>query len=145
MEKEGLRVEVVPKVLSDASEVANATRDSTPVNQEMSLKATFKNISMKDMSEGSIEYVVLVQRWAAEIGGYLSYKGTEKLPAIRFGDQVEVDIGKYHLGGHLHGLSDMHKDRLAGWKIVVTQGAKKIEISMPSNFEALNRAAKPKK
>jgi hypothetical protein len=142
-EKEGLRVEIIPKVLSDRSALANSAVFKTPVDQDMSLKATFKNISMKDAPEGSIDYIVLVQRWSAETARYSSYTGTQKLVPLRFGDPVEVDIGQYHLGGHLHGLSDRHKDRLAGWKIVVTQGSKKIEFSTPPNFDQLSKEARP--
>jgi hypothetical protein len=137
MEKDGLRLEVVPKVLSDRNPIAKAGEFSTPVDQEMSLKAMFRNVSMKDTPECEIDYVVIVQRWAGETSKYSSYKGTEKLPALRFSQQVEVDIGKYHLGGHLHGVGEQHKDKLAGWKIVVVQGAKKIEFSTPANFNTL--------
>jgi hypothetical protein len=137
MEKDGLRVEVVPKVLSDRNPIAKAGEFSTPVDQEMSLKATFKNVSMKDTPECEIDYVVLVQRWTGETPRYSSYKGTEKLPPVRFSQQVEVDIGKYHLGGHMHGVGEQHKDKLTGWKIVVMQGAKKIEFTNPSNIDNL--------
>jgi hypothetical protein len=142
MEKDGLRVEVVPKILSDGSAIMNTAVFTTPVDKEMALKATFKNTSMKDAPEGTIDYIVLVQRWAAEKGSRLSYTGTEKLPAMRFSDQVEVDIGSYHIGGHLHGSSDQHEDKLAAWKITVTQGEKKTEFSTP-NFVGMSAGAKP--
>src|SRR4051812_21266054 len=145
MEKDGLRVEVVPELLSDSSLPQNTMADSTPVHEEMSLKASFRNTSMHDAPEGTIEYIVLVQRWGTEVGTYSSYKGSEKLEPIRFGQQVEIDIGKYQIGGHLHGGSDRHKDKLAGWKIVVTQGAKRTEFAFPQNFDALSASAKPAK
>ena len=43
----------------------------------------------------------------------------------------------------MHGTADRHKDKLAGWKIVVTQGDKKIEFSTPADFASLERVAKP--
>ena len=139
-EKEGLRVEVVPKVIADKTPV-NSHSLLTEVDQEMSLKATFKNISMKDAPESSIDYVVIVQRWTGtEKEDFKSYKGTQPLEALKFGHQAELDIGKYHLGGHLHGTSDRHKDRLAAWQIMVTQGGKKIEFNTP-NFANLNQKA----
>ncbi len=142
-EKDGLRVEVVPKILVDGNAPTNSFQDSTPVNQEMALKATIRNVSMKDAPESTIDYIVLVQRWGNETGSYSSYQGTEKLQALRFADQVDIDIGKYHLGGHMHGGSDHHKDKLAGWKIVVNQAGKKIEFSYPANFESMNKLAQP--
>ena len=143
MEREGLRVDVVPKMLVDKSLTPNTMATTTPVDEEMSLKATIKNVSMKDVPESTIDYVVLVQRWATETGAYSSYKGTQKLQPIRFADQVEVDIGKYHIGGHLHAAGEQHKDKLAGWKIVITEPGKTIEFTSGPNFEGLNVRAKP--
>jgi hypothetical protein len=74
-------------------------------------KASFKNISMKNAPKSSIDYVVLVQGRAAETAGYSSYKGTQKLQALRFGEHVEVDKSTI---GHLPGVSDRHKDRRVG-------------------------------
>lgn len=143
MEQDGLRVEVEPKVLSDGSAAATSAHPNAAVNQEMSLKATFKNISMKDAPGGTIDYVVLVRRWTAESDKLSLYRGTQKLEAIWFGQEISVDIGNYHLGGHMHGTLDKHKDKLAGWKIVVTQGDKKTEFSTPTDFASLEKAAKP--
>ena len=145
MEKDGLRVEVVPKTLSDGSAPTSSFQLMSAVDQDMSLKAALKNISMKDAPEGAIDYVVLVRRWAGELNKLSVYRGTQKLQAMRFGEEITVDIGKYHLGGHMHGSSDRHKDKLAGWKIVVTQGDKKIEFSTPADFASLEKAAKPER
>src|SRR5690242_15288416 len=76
-EKEGLRVEVVPKLLVDRSASTNSTIFTTAVDQDMALKATIKNISMKDNPEGSIDYVVLVQRWNTETPSYSRFNGTQ--------------------------------------------------------------------
>jgi len=143
MEKDGLRVEVVPKTLSDGSAPVSSFHETSSVDQDMSLKAAFKNISMKDAPEGTIDYVVVVRRWAGESDKLSVYRGTQKLEAMRFGEEISVDIGHYHLSGHMHGSSDRHKDQLAGWKITVTQGDKKIEFSTPPTFAALEKAAKP--
>ncbi len=143
MEKEGLRVDVVPKVLVDKSVTPNTMATTTPVDEEMSLKATIRNVSMKDVPESTIDYIVLVQRWASETGTYTSYKGTQKLQPIRFADQIEADIGKYHIGGHLHAAGEQHKDKLAGWKIVITEPGKTIEFTSGPNFDSLNARAKP--
>jgi hypothetical protein len=143
MEKDGLRVEIVPKTVSDGSAPTSSFHLMSEVDQDMSLKATFKNISMKDAPEGTIEYVVLVSQWAGELEKLSVYRGTQKLEPIRFGEEISVDIGKYHLGGHMHGTSDRHKDKLAGWKIVVTQGDKKTEFVTPTDFASLERHAKP--
>ena len=140
-EKEGLRVEVVPKLVSEKGAAVNPNTLTTEVSQEMSLKATFKNVSMKDAPESTIDYVVLVQRWTGtEKEDIARYKGTQKLEPLQFGHQAELDIGQYHLGGHLHGTSDRHKDRLAAWQIVVMQGTKKIEFNTP-NFATLSQKA----
>ena len=143
MEKDGLRVEVVPKTLSDGSAPVDSFHIQSAVDQDMSLKATFKNVSMKDSPEGRIDYVVMVRRWDGETDKLEVYRGTQTLDPIRFGDEISVDIGHYHLGGHMHGTRDQHKDKLAGWKIVVTQGNKTIEFSTPGDFARMEKAAKP--
>jgi hypothetical protein len=142
MEKDGLRVEVEPKILSDGSAFPSSFQLTSKVDQDMALKAAFKNISMKDVPEGTIEYVVLVRHWPGESDKLSVYRGTQKLPALRFGEEISVDIGKYHLGGHMHGTLDKHKDKVAGWKIVVTQGGKNIEFCTPTDFASLERTAK---
>jgi hypothetical protein len=143
VEKDGLRVEVVPKTVSDGSAFPSSFQLMSKVDQDMSLKATFKNISMRDAPEGTIDYVVLVRSWAGELDKLSVYRGTQKLEAMRFGEELSVDIGSYHLGGHMHGSSDRHKDKLAGWKIVVKQGDKTIEFVTPTDFASLERHAKP--
>jgi hypothetical protein len=142
-EKEGLRFEVVPKMLVDRSVPTNSAVFTTAVDQDMALKATIKNISMRDNLEGSIDYTVIVQHWSTETPTYTKYTGTQPLQAIRIGEQVELDIGQYHLGGHLHGTSEHHKDKLAAWKITVTEGDKKTEFTSGSNFGSLEKVAKP--
>ena len=87
MEKDGLRVEVVPKTLSDASAPTSSFHLISEVNQDMALKAAFKNISMKDAPEGTIDYAALVRRWAGNRTSSV-YRGTQKLPAMRFGEEV---------------------------------------------------------
>jgi hypothetical protein len=51
-------------------------------------------------------------------------------------------VGEYHIGGHVHGSSDMHVDQLAGWKITIDQDGKKTEFRSGSTFDALNARAK---
>ena len=145
-EKEGVRLEIVPQIEENRSSSRSSTSSISPVDKDMSLKAAIKNVSMKDAPEGSISYVILVNRWnPAEQEKITQYTGTEKLPALRPAEQVQVDVGKYHIGGHRHGSSARHEDKLAGWKVTVTQGARSVEFHTPSTFDALHRAAKPGK
>jgi hypothetical protein len=145
-EKEGVRVEIVPHIVENRSVGRSSGKLLTPVDKDMSLKAAVKNVSMKDAPEGSIDYVILVKRWtASEQERIARYSGSQKLPPLRPAQQVEIDVGKYHIGGHSHGTSSRHEDKLAGWKVTVTQGSRVVEFHTPTTFDALNGKATPSK
>lgn len=142
-EREGLRVEIVPKIVADRSEKPGAVQSlQARVDKDMSLKATVKNVSMKEMPEGSLDYVILVSRWTADEKEQIArYTGTEKLPALKPAEQVEVAVGQYQIGGHRHGTSPRHEDKLAGWKLVATPAGRRIEFRTPATFEAMSSRA----
>jgi len=142
-EREGLCVEIVPNIAADRSEKPGSTQSlQAKVDKDMSLKATVKNVSMKELPEGSIEYVILVSRWTADEKEKISrYTGTEKLPGLKPAEQVEVAVGQYQIGGHRHGTSSRHEDKLAGWKLVATPAGRRIEFRTPSSFEAMSNSA----
>ena len=144
-ERAGLRVEIVPKIVENRSAPTRSVNSViSDVDKNMSLKATVKNVSMKDMPEGSIDYVILVHRWTGtEQQSISQYTGKVALPPLRTTEQVEVDVGNYHIGGHRHGTSSRHEDKLVGWKLSITQGGVPVEFRTPTTFEELNRKAKP--
>lgn len=98
---------------------------------------------MKDHPAASIDYTFIVERWSAdEKERYSSYSGTQQAKALRPAEQTMLDVGTYKIGGHRHGTSPRHEDKLAGWKIVVSHPDRKVEFASTPNFPALEARAR---
>ena len=139
-DKNGLRVSITKKTLDRADGAASHTRE---IDRTMALKATVKNISMKEMPEGTIECVILIKRWGmSESGSLERYSKSLPLGTLKTAAEQELLVGDYKIGGHMHGTSTMHVDQLAGWKLVITHDSKKTEFLSTSGFEALNKRAR---
>ncbi|MEO7932206.1 MAG: hypothetical protein ABIT76_03505 [Chthoniobacterales bacterium] len=113
------------------------------IARDLVLKATLKNISMKDREPGSVEYSILIRRWGGEIGSTQRYSGTVPLTALKRGQEVEVNSGQFHIGGHLHGTSRIHVDELEAWKFIVIIGDQKTEFRSSAKFDVLDKKATP--
>ena len=141
-EKQGIRLEVTPHMTENKSERGQRSSGHTEVDKTMAMKVSVKNTSMKDHPPASISYTFIVERWAGdEKETYSSYTGTQQVKALRPAEQTELAVGTYKIGGHRHGTSPRHEDKLAGWKIVVSHGDRKVEFSSASNFTALEQRA----
>ena len=138
-DKNGLRVLVAKKTLDRADGRPSSMRE---IDRTMALKATVKNISSKDRPEGMIHCIILIRRWALSEAGSIERHTKElKLEPLKTAAERELAVGEYHIGGHMHGSSDMHVDQLAGWKITIDEAGKKTEFRSGSNFDALNARA----
>ena len=142
-EKQGIRLDVTPHMAENRSDRPRFGSGFAEIDKTMAMKVAVKNTSMNDMPEASLAYTFIVERWdPSEKGSYSSYTGTQQVKALRPADQVVLDIGTYKIGGHRHGTSSRHEDKLAGWKIVVTRGQQQTEFSSTSNFAALEARAR---
>ncbi len=137
-DKNGIRVLVTKKTLDRADGRPGYSRE---IARTMALKATFKNISMKDLGEGKIECVILVRRWTTETGSTERYTKELKLEPMKTAQELDLLVGEYHIGGHMHGTSDHHVDQVVAWKLTVDHAGKKTDFLSSSNFEALNKRA----
>ena len=139
-DKGGIRLNVVKKTLDRADGKPSYMRE---VDRSMALKATIKNLTSKEMPEATLDCVILIQRWGlSETGATERYKKTHKLPVLKSAQEVELLVGDYHIGGHMHGRSDEHVDQILGWKITVDHAGKKTEFVSKANFDALDKRAK---
>ena len=142
-EKQGIRLDVTPHIAENRSVRTPNQAGITESDKTMSMKVAVKNTSMNDMPEASLAYTFIVERWnISEKESYSFYTGTQQVKALRPADQVSLDVGTYKIGGHRHGTSPRHEDKLAGWKIVVTRGTQQTEFSSTPNFAALEARAK---
>src|SRR5688572_27117986 len=137
-DKNGLRVLITKKTLDRGDGRPGYMRE---VSRTMALKATFKNISMKDLAEGKVECVILVRRWTSETGSTERYTKELKLDPLKTAQELELLVGEYHIGGHMHGTSDHHVDQVVAWKLTVDHAGKKTDFLSSSNFESTNKRA----
>ena len=139
-DRDGLLFNVSKKTVS---------RNDTPgdftsgIDRDLVLKAVLKNTAMKDREAGEVEYSILIKRWGGETGTLQRYAGKIPLEALKRGQEVEVNTGKFHIGGHLHGTSREHVDELQAWKFTVIIGGKKTEFRSSSSFDTLDKKAVP--
>ena len=139
-EQGGLLVNVSKKTIA-----RNDGRDSfssgfKSVDRMLTLKLDVKNTSMKAFEPATVEYVVLIERWAiGEKGAVERFEGTKPLEQLLPSNSASLLLGEYQIGGHMHGTSDMHVDHLVAWKVVVPRDGRKLEFTSGSNFDTLNR------
>ncbi len=139
-EKGGLLVDISKSVVSRHDGPRDG--DMMELNRTMSLKLDVKNTSSKDMPATTVDYIALIQRWGSETGSVERYSGTKPLEKLNFAHDTKLLLGDFHIGGHMHGSSDRHADRLVAWKVIITRDGEKLEFVSGSTFESLNKRAR---
>ncbi len=142
-EKGGLLVDIQKKVLARGDRNTPNGVGSTEIDRTLSLKMDVKNNTMKPMPEAKVSYTVLLQRWGTETGNVERFTGEAKIEALGMTHSGTVIMGEFHIGGHMHGTSEMHVDRLLAWKVVIERDGKPVEFVSASSFESLNKRARP--
>lgn len=142
VEKAGLLVEISKKVVNRNDKVTVNGVGSMEIDHDMTLKMDVKNNSSKELPETPIESVVLIQRWLSENSSVERFTGTAKIPPLHPAQTISVDVGNFHIGGHMHGSSDMHVDKVVAWKITLMRDGQKVEFTSGSNFDTYDRRAK---
>lgn len=138
-DKNGLRLNVTKKTLDRADGKPGYTRE---IDRTMAMKAFFKNLTMKDLPEGKIECIILVRRWGvSETGSTERYTKELKLDPLKPSQELELMVGEYHIGGHMHGTADYHVDQVVAWKLSVDHAGKKTEFLSAPKFEQDNKRA----
>ena len=141
-DKNGLRVMITKKTLDRADGRASYMRE---VNRTMALKGTLKNVGMRDLPAGTLHCTILIKRWGlSETGALERTKKEIALEPLTKAKELELILGDYQIGGHMHGNSDMHVDQRAGWKVTIEHAGKKTDFYSSSNFEALDKRAQDK-
>lgn len=136
-------------LLVDVQKVSLERHDSgylgeTEINRTMGLKINIKNNSMKEVPETTLKYVILLQRWGMETGNIERTQGELKFEKLLASRSVTVNAGEIKIGGHMHGTSDKHVDRIAGWKITIVRDGRVLDFLSNSNFDTLNKRADKK-
>lgn len=142
-EKGGLLVDVSKKTVNKNDKVTPNGVGNMTVDRDQTLKLDVKNTSNKELPATSVDSIVLVQRWEFETANIERYTGTAKLDALKPAQVGSVQVGEFHIGGHMHGTSEMHVDHVVGWKVTLVRDGQKLEFTSGSSFEAMDRRAKP--
>ena len=148
-EANGLRV-TAQKVLLEKDKDRDAFDQWDKVEKALGLKVVARNVSFKDLPEGTLEYTVIVKRWGRTPEFFESYSGSEKLPALVKGAETNLTVGKVPMSGYeVGGNRKQFQDTIEGWQVVVKHGATEtIKIASTSSFDKLlpkAKAAKVKK
>jgi hypothetical protein len=143
----GLRVTVQKTMLERDKNRGSAYEGWDKISKGIGLKVAARNMSFKDMPEGSVEYVIIVQRWGRMPEVFESYSGTEKLPALLKGTEANLTVGNVPLSGYeAGGNRKQFQDSLEGWQVTVKHADKEtIKITSNQDFEKLAKKAKPGK
>ena len=143
-EKSGLLVEISKKTVSSRDKVTVQGVGNMSIDKDMVLKLDVTNSSMKELPALAVDSVALIQRWGfSETERIERYTGHTMLEPLHPSGKTSVQVGQYHIGGHMHGSSDRHVDHVLGWKVVITRDNEKIEFTSSPTFEAMDRRAKP--
>ncbi len=143
-EANGLRVSAQKTVLERGKD-REAFTYWDKVDKALGLKVYGRNISLKDLPEGTLDYIVIVRRWGYSPARYDSYRGSEKFPALIKGAETNLTVGQVPLGGY-EGLSNrkQYQDSIEGWQIIVKHDGKEtLKITSTAAFDKLLPKAKP--
>ncbi|MDR3405729.1 MAG: hypothetical protein P4L99_24810 [Chthoniobacter sp.] len=143
-EKGGLMIEIGKKVMNRNDKVTVNGVGNMSIDHDVTMKIDVKNVSNKELPETPVESIVLIQRWgSSETAKYERYTGTAKIEALHPAQTTSVDVGQFHIGGHMHGSSDMHVDKVVGWKVSLTRDGQKLEFTSSATFDSLDKRATP--
>jgi hypothetical protein len=143
-EKNGLRL-TAQKTVLERDKDRDAFYAWDKVDKALGLKVSGKNISFKEMPEGTLEYKVVVRRWGHSPTLYHSYSGTEKVPPLKTGATFDLVTGKVKMGGwEIGGNRKRYQDTLEGWEIIVKHGGlETIRLTSTAEFAKVSAKAKP--
>lgn len=136
-EKNGLLLSVQKSTL-DRADVRGGYYFTDRINRTQGLKATLKNVSFKPMQEGEMAWEILVRKYYSTT--IESYKGTEKLKALRPAETAEMVLGAAQITGWRDGTEGA-KDKIE-WQVVVKQDGKEIlRAASTGSFDTLAKRA----
>ena len=143
-EANGLRLTAQKTVLEKDKE-RGALYSYDTVSKSLGLKVAARNVSFKDLPEGTLDYVVLVKRWGFSPARIERYTGSEKLPALLKGAEVSLTLANVPLGGYeAGGNRTRYQDSIEGWQVAAKHsGVETIKITSTSGFDALLKKAVP--
>ena len=142
-EANGLRLTAQKTVLEN--ETSRQGYSLKKVDKALGLKVNGRNIALKDLPEGTLDYTIIVRRWGYSPDRYESYTGSEKFSALIKGAETNMTVGEVPLGGYDNlGSRKQYQDSIEGWQIIEKHDGKEtIKLTSTAAFEKLLPKAKP--
>lgn len=135
-EKNGIQYSV-QKVTLDRADV-RTDLNSQQLDRFMGLRVSLKNVSFKELPEGTITWEILNRKYNSTTIELTS--GTEKLQRLKAGENVELTIGSAKVLGYRDGAIT-RKDELE-WQITITrEGKEAAKFASKPSFELLRKRA----
>ena len=143
-EANGMRL-TATKITLEKDKDRDAFDQWDKVDKALGLRVTARNMSFKDMPEGTVECIVIVKRWGRSPELLESYSGREKLPALLKGTEANLTIGKVPMSGYeIGGNRKQFQDSIEGWQVIAKhEGKETVRITSTNTFEKLLKKAKP--
>lgn len=115
-EKNGVRLSV-QKTTLDKIRDRNSTYYGN-VNKALALRVLVKNIGLKDLPAGKVEYTVIVKRWGSN--HYEKFTDTLDLKSLTRNEELEMAAGNFKLSGY-EDVSNRRDfvDKLEAWRVRV--------------------------
>jgi hypothetical protein len=135
VEKNGYQYDVQKTVIERGD---NRVYYTTQLDRLTGLKVSLKNITFKEMPAGEIAWEILNRKYNSTTLELTS--GTEKLPAIKSGQKLDLTIGQANVRGYIYGAR-RYVDELE-WQLTVTrEGKEELRINSTKNFDQLAKRA----
>ncbi|MCX6966528.1 MAG: hypothetical protein NTZ46_01890 [Verrucomicrobia bacterium] len=141
-ENGGLSVDVQKVSLERHDGQPRGGMGTMTIDRKMALRINIQNVSMKELPATTLKYVMVIQRWGLETANYERSQGELQLPKVPPSTTSQVSAGEVTIGGHMHGTSDRHVDRIAGWKVTIVRDGKNLDFFSSPSFESLNQKVK---
>ena len=135
-DKNGYRV-TVQKTTLERDDVRGPDAYDDKIDRTLGLKVAIKNVSMKDKVEATVEYAIIVSRWAYSPPRYEKYAGSEKLPALKPQESHDLTLGKARIGGYANYGNKRYQDKVEAWQITITEGATPTTLQSGANYTRL--------
>lgn len=136
-EKNGLQV-TVQKVTLDRADFRGGDVNIENLDRTMGLRVSLRNTTFKEIADGEVTWEIVKRKWDTSTLELTT--GTEKLPRLRAGENVELTIGAARTSGVINGAV-LRKDEL-DWQLTFKQGAREIaRFSSKANFPTLLKRA----
>lgn len=139
-DKDGYRI-IVQKTTLERDDTRGRNLYDDRIDRTLGLKVNFKNISMKEKAEATVDYSIIVSRWGFSTPRYEKYTGSEKLAALKQQEGADLTLGKARIGGYANFGNKRYQDKVEAWEVVIKQ-ADGTATSMQSNSSYARMAEK---